>query len=281
MDFRKIIYFFTLSSTILTILQAQFVDVSFNLDNRQVRENEKYLFDTIENDIANYFTTNRFMEGEDELELLLDLHVVIESISHSGNAKIVSAQLVLTNRLDQHFFAKGVDFPYSKGKSVAFTPIFDPLASILDYYAYLFIATELDTYDYMGGDSYLVKAEEIASQGRDSDHPRGWDDRWKKVRRIKENHHLRTIRYNFFAALDESNLEEPNTKKITQYMDICYESLLSVGSIYGSERNSILFLNTYAQDIAFLFYTVKMDHAVKYLVKYNPENKAIYSEYLK
>ena len=117
----------------------QFVEVNVAIDTRQVRENDRFVFESLGDDVSQYLTNNKFTDSAIEFELFLDIHFIVESYSSSNNNKIVNAQMILTNQADQHFYAKGVDFPYSKGQSLSFSPMFSPLTSVLDYYANLFI----------------------------------------------------------------------------------------------------------------------------------------------
>ena len=279
-----LIYSETIRLFIIVLLTAlifpQFQEVNVIIDTRQVRENKQFIFESLGNDVSQYLTNNKFIDNAFELELFLDIHFIIESYSSSGNNKIVNAQMILTNQADQHFYAKGVDFPYTKGQSLTFSPIFSPLTSVLDYYANLFIATELDTYDYLGGDSYFVKSDEITNSGRSSDYPRGWENRKKKTTKLKENRHLRSIRFNYFAVQDILNSEEINIKSINNHLEECIEGLDSIVEIYGNDRNTSLFLKIYGKDLAQLFDNYKLSHAIKILNIVDPDNHSIYSKFI-
>ena len=179
LDYIKITHLFNIFLFIALIF-PQFEEVNVKIDIRQVRESDQFAFESFENDVSQYLINNKFMDNAFDLEIYLDIHFIIESYSSSDNKKMVSAQMILSNQADQYFYVKGVDFPYSKGQTLTFSPMFSPLTSVLDYYANLFIATELDTYDYLGGDLYFVKGDEIASSGKSSDYSRGWEIRKKK-----------------------------------------------------------------------------------------------------
>ena len=73
----------TLSITFIlfTFLFSQFTEVSVKVDKRQVRENERYIFDSLDNDINQYLVNNVFTETSDELDMFLDLHLIIDSFS--------------------------------------------------------------------------------------------------------------------------------------------------------------------------------------------------------
>jgi len=264
----------------ITLIFPQFEEVNVIIDTRQVRENDLFIFESLGNEVSQYLVNNKFTDNTFDLEIFLNIHFIIESYSSSNNNKIVNAQLILSNQADQHFYAKGADFPYIKGQALSFLSIFSPLTSILDYYANLFIATELDTYDYLGGDTYFVKSDEIANNGRTSDYSRGWDTRKKKATKLKENRHLRSIRFHYFAVHDILNSEKIDTKNIMTHLEQCIEDLDSILEIYGNERNTSQFLNIYGKKLAQLFIQFNLIHAIPILVEIDPDNQLIYSKYL-
>ena len=263
-----------------TSLFCQFTEVNVVIDKRQIKENDKFIFETLSEDISQYFLNNKFLEYHFELELFIDIHIIIESYSKSDNNKIVNAQLIITNNTDQQFYTKGIDFPYSKGESLIFNSMYSPLTSILDYYAYIFLATELDTYDYLGGDAYFVKSDEIAKIGRGSDYSRGWDSRRKKTIKLKENRNLRSIRFYYFLIQDNLNSDNIDNKFINSYLEQIIDNLYSIFEIYGNERYTSLFLNEYGQELAKLFFKNEHIEAIILLIDVNPDNQSIYSKYL-
>lgn len=275
MIYIKILF---LNILISSFVFGQFEEVKIKIDTRQIKENDKLVFESLASDIVQYYTNNNFIDNSYELNLFIEIHLIIESYSYSNNNKVVNAQLVLTNKADQQFFAKGVDFPYSKGESIIFSPMFSPLASTLDFYAYLFIATELDTYDYLGGDSYFVKSDEIANQGRTSDYSRGWETRRKKNTKLKENRNLRSIRYHYFYIQDILNSDQVNYNYIISSAEQCVEDLNTIVEIYGNEKNTSLFLNIYGQYLAELFIQNDLKEHINLLIELNPENHSKYSK---
>ena len=97
--------------------------------------------------LKEYFLNTQFSSDASDLDLIITFRLVVESISTSGSQTIINAQAILTNKLGQYFYAKGIQFPYFKGYKILHDSIFDPLALLLDYYALMFIAAELDTWE--------------------------------------------------------------------------------------------------------------------------------------
>jgi hypothetical protein len=214
--------------------------------------------------------------------MMIDIHLVLESVSRGGSQTTINAQAIISNKMDQYYYAKGVQFPYSRGRKIYYTTFFDPLASFLDYYAFMFIATELDTWNYMGGTSFFNRAIAMADLGKDSDWPQGWDDRWKKARKIKNNEYLRSMRFNYFTAWYTYNYdEELDITIIEDSMNTFYESLKEIDKKLGSNKETLQFLAAYHVNISELLYALKIKKGLELLRFYDHDHKNVYESYLK
>ena len=260
---------------------SQFVEVNAELDMRRLSEGDRQLFDTMADDIENYYLNTQFSADVSDLEMVVDIRLVLESVSWGGSQTTINAQAIFNNKLDQYFYAKGVQFPYTKGRQIYFTPAFDPLASFLDYYTFMFIATELDTWEYMGGTTFYTKAIELADLGKDSDWSIGWDDRWKKSRKLKSNQYLRSMRFNYFSALDALSIEEVDMKTVKASMNTFYEDLITLDKKLGSNKETLHFLNAYHENIAELMAALQLRDALQLLMFYDHDHKKVYESYLK
>ena len=66
-------------------------------------------------------------------------------------------------------------FKYEQGQALYFNQTdFDPLTSFLDFYAYLIIAYDMDSFEPLGGTQYFQKAFEISVLGGSSRFSDGW-----------------------------------------------------------------------------------------------------------
>ena len=64
---------------------------------------------------------------------------------------------------------------YQKNQGMVFKQVdFDPLLSFLDYYAYIIIGFDMDSYYALGGSEYFQKALDITSKGGNSSANKGW-----------------------------------------------------------------------------------------------------------
>ena len=262
---------------------GQFIEVNVDLDMRRLSEGDRQLFNSIAEDMKQYYLNTLFSPEVDDLKMSIDFHLVLESVSQGGSQTTINAQAIFTNKRDQYFYAKGIQFPYSKGQKIIYTPSFDldPLASFLNYYAFMFIATELDTWEYMGGTTFLNRPIALASLGKDSDWSNGWDDRWKKSRKIKDNQYLRSMRFHYFSALDALLAEKVDINIVTSHMNTFYEDLQTLDKKLGSNKETLHFLKAYHEKIAELFTALKLRDALELLIIYDHDNKEVYESHLK
>jgi hypothetical protein len=260
---------------------AQFIEINAELDLRRLSEGERQLFTTLADDIENYLLNTQFSAITNDLGMAIDIRLVLESVSQGGSQTTINAQAIFSNKLDQYFYAKGIQFPYSQGRKMYYTAAFDPLASFLDYYAFMFIATELDTWDYLGGTSFFNRAIELSDLGKDSDWSSGWDDRWKKSRKIKSNQYLRSMRFNYFMALDALAAEEVDLTIVINAMNTFHEDLLTLDKKLGSNKETLHFLKAYHESIAELLSLLNLKDALELLIMYDHDHKKVYESYLK
>ena len=260
---------------------SQFIEVNAELDLRRLSEGDRQLFTTLAEDIENYLLNTQFSADANDLEVVIDIRLVLESVSRGGSQTSINAQAIFSNKLDQYFYAKGIQFPYSHGRKMYYTTAFDPLASFLDYYAFMFIATELDTWKYMGGTTFFNRAIELSDLGKDSDWSVGWDDRWKKSRKIKSNQYLRSMRFNYFTALDALGAEEVDIIIVKNAMSTFHEDLLTLDKKLGSNKETLHFLKAYHESIAELLSALNLKDTLELLLLYDHDNKKVYESYLK
>ena len=270
---------------------AQFIEVNAELDLRRISEGNRQLFITLAEDIENYFLNTQFSATTNDLEMIVDIRLVLESVSQGGSQPTINAQAIFVNKqvqpdgslktLDQYFYAKGIQFPYSQGRKMFYTTAFEPLVSFLDYYAFMFIAAEMDTWEYMGGTSFFNRAIEISDLGKDSDWSAGWDDRWKKSRKVKSNQYLRSMRFNYFKALDALGAEDVDITIVNTAMNTFYEEMLVLDKKLGSNKETLHFLRAYHESIAELMAMFNLRDALELLLIYDHDNKKVYESYLK
>ena len=104
----------------------------------------------------------------------------------------------------------------------------------------MFIANEIDKYYPLGGTVFFNLAEKLSIKGKDSNYSNGWDDRWKKCKKVIENNHLRNFRFHFYELQYLLEIPDSNLKQIE--------------SLAHELENDIYYLKEFFQMIVMHFY---------------------------
>ena len=265
----------------LCFLFSQFMNVSVSVDAQKLRGDSKNnLMVSLENEVESYLISTEFVQDATDLVMVIDVHFIVESIIEQGNDHIIKAKAFITNRLDQQFFSKAVDFPFSQGQSLLYSPVFEPLTGFLDYFAFMIIAGELDTYDQLGGTAAYNRAGEIANEGKSSINSRGWEDRWKKFNQTKDNIYLREAKLYYYIALDNYYSPKPKPKELVQMMTTFLDKILEIQYQIGNDRNTFIFLKAHADETGKIMKSTGMIDELMNLYSYDTDNKDIYLKYL-
>jgi len=278
--------------TIITIslfhcLFSQFSDIhiSYEYNDRMISDDKTYILEEFNSLIENYFKTSSFSNEYDYLDIPLKIHFIFGKINFTGEHEFdkISFQMFITNNADQYFYAKNISFPYSKGQYIYFNPtIFNPLTSFFDYYAYLFIATELDSYDLFLGSPYYQKCLDLHSLSKNSREASSiWNTFKEDIEEIKDNEFLRRVRYNFYYCIDMLNSDKINNEFIKEKMLDLLENIILIHDKFGYDKNTLKFLNTFHIEIADLFKSYSIIEGLEFLVKFDNNNKEVYLDYLK
>lgn len=157
--------------------------------------------------------------------------------------------------------------------------MFHPLTSLFNCFAYLQIAYELDTYEYLGGNKYFLKSQNIASDAKNSMYSRNWQSRLKKIRKQIEQTIYRELRYNFWIVIDELDKNEPNYKEANKYYNNFYQSIIAYDEYYGYGKPLSQFLNAYNMNIVQISKKLEFQKIIDYLSIYDESNRVIYQKY--
>lgn len=259
----------------------QFTEVEVSIDGSRLRgESEKYLLTSLEEQIRAHLMNTRFIAEADEIEMFIQFRIVVEGIVEQGNDRVVKVQAVVTNNMDQQFFAKGVDFPFSEGQSITTNTVYDPLSAFVNFYAYMIIAGDLDTYYILGGESQYNSAIEIANQGQSSLYSRGWDTRWKNANQIKENVYIREAKLHYYSALDVLFKQKFKMKELKDPLMKFHEKVMDSAEHIGNDRFTTVFLTAHADQIGEMMQIADMKKELRQLMDFDLDNKDIYKIYL-
>ena len=263
------------------------VDIEYN-ENDSNYHIKKNIIDGFDKQIKEYFLLNNFCQEFDFIQVDLKINLIIESINiitnNTGTTNQITSHLLISNNKDLFYFNKGIVFEYSKNKALTYNPYYlKGLETILNYYAFLFIGYELDTWGHSLGTSYINKAYEISSE---SGYSSNWGTRKKEIENILDNTMLREARFYYYKYLDIINSEEyyknPKTfnQQIIETVEQLYSNLVNIYEQLGYDKNTIKFINSISEKIASTFYSLKMNEALEFLIQFDSDNKNNYIKYL-
>ena len=69
-------------------------------------------------------------------------------------------------------------------------------------------------------------------------------------------------------------------KQINSTLIQLYNLLVEINDKLGIDKNTLKFLDSIAEDLAYAFYKIDMSDAIKFLIFFNDANKQIYNKYL-
>ncbi len=262
-------------------LYAQFTEVSVQTDVQRLKDRERQDLQGLEEAIQQFYISSPWEQDIADLEMYLDVQLVFQSTLDIGNEVYYQAQVLFNNRQDQRYFIRDATFPYSPGRSVNLSLAFDPLASLLEFFAYLLIAGELDTYEILAGSPYYTRAVSLAVIGKnDSYVGRGWDDRLRLAERLAANQDLRRGKAYFYQAFDILAGEKPDSTELRKALGQFYKSIQTVVKREGQERQTSIFLSGHVEEIAEMLALAGMWDELADMRVLNPDGERIYQNYL-
>ncbi|MCX7797439.1 MAG: DUF4835 family protein [Melioribacter sp.] len=166
-----------------TFIKSQELDATVEVNYEQLSVAAKERLENFKTQVQDYLNNTKFTGRKWEGEKI-KCSFNIFFISSDDETKY-KAQLVITsqrpiegterNSLMLNILDNAWNFKYEKNQAMYFNQTdFDPLVSLLDYYAYIIIGFDLDSYIKLGGSEYFSKALEITIKGTNSQFAEGW-----------------------------------------------------------------------------------------------------------
>ena len=272
---NKIYCFVSIFAILITFCAAQISDVNVTIECSRLSRQERQDLKNLEMQIPGYFTNYKWFDNPYNINIPIRINIFANSVTQIGNNRTFSGQMfVSTMAGDQRFLEKGMKIIYNKNQTLIHQEMISPLVSIFDYYAYVLLAGEMDTYELMGGDNLYEKARDIASRGQYSNYSAGWADRLKELNEILDLPEYRKFKYYFWKIIVLENNDE--TKKIPETIDQMLDNLESAFEINSSERNTMVFINARKEALIGLLLDYGSEEQIQRLIELNPQNKKFY-----
>ncbi len=213
-------------------LHAQEFNCSVGVNYRALSGSDYTFLDELEERLFEYMNDRRWTEDRFDEEERIDcsLQVVFTEALTLTNFR---ARLVLAMRRPIYGSAQQTQvltlsddewaFEYSQGTPLIFQPDqYHPLTSVLNFYAYLMLGYDYDTFDSMGGQPHFDEARRIATLGSNQG-ALGWSSlgsgqsRGELISQIMDPRFtsLREIYFDYHFGVLDQFIEEPDESRQT------------------------------------------------------------------
>lgn len=265
----------------LTSLKAQFIEATVQIDIERLNQNEQQQIVGLKQSIIQFFVRSDWGDDVKDLDMIVDVHMALQSTVTVANEENFQAQIMFTNRLDQQLFVKDAKFPYYPGRTFDLAGSFDQLTSVLSFYGYMLIAGELDTYGQLEGSPYYAMANSVAATA--STQPRRgsfWKGRLNFADELTQNQDGRRAKAYFYQALDALAAEKPDHKLMQAALQDVYTSIGKIVNRVGLDRTTAKFLNGHAEELAEMLTMARMWTELENMMVMNPDSQKIYKDAL-
>jgi hypothetical protein len=262
-----------------SLLCAQFTEVSVEISVDRMPEKERNDLKTLEQLIPIYFQNYSWFENNYGIAIPIKISMFPEGVNTTGFERTFTSQIFISNQSgDQRFFEKNFKFVYNQNDPLNHSDMVLPLQGTLDYYAYMLIAGELDTYDPLGGNILYEKARDIANRGQLSTHPSGWKQRLQELDEITRLRDYRMAKYYFWNAIDL--LDQKKAAEVPEAISQMLEHFDKMFEVNARERYSHIFLDVHAREIAEIIRDYGTPTQKTTIMELDPDNNNVYKAIL-
>ena len=180
---RTIILILTLAVSAFTAV-AQELNCSVEINSDKVEGTYKQVFQTLQQAISDYMNTTVFSNAQFAANEKIDCRMFFTIKEYSDDGSISGDLQVQTTRpvynssyttTILNFKDAKVDFTYTENEPLVFSLSHQEsqLTAILNFYAYLFLALDFDTFSPRGGEPYWERLKSIVQMAQSSGET-GW-----------------------------------------------------------------------------------------------------------
>jgi hypothetical protein len=214
-------------------------NVIVNYQNVPVKNRE--LLVDFKNVVENYINTTRFTDinwDGDKIDCSLNIFFTSagSDVDYGAQIVVVSQRPVYQSTRNSALLTLNDgawSFKYEVGQSMyAILDVFDPLTSLLDFYALIIIGFDMDTWEEFGGTPYFNKAFDIVNLASTSSNKNGWlpsnkiYSRWGLVSDALNEKYaaFRSAIFDYHYGIDIfAQNKEVGQAKIVELIDVLYD----------------------------------------------------------
>ncbi|MDE5555284.1 MAG: DUF4835 family protein [Muribaculaceae bacterium] len=228
--------------TVATTVSAQELNCKVEINTDQVEGTNKQVFTTLQEAMNDYMNTNVFTNNQFSANEKIDCRLFFTVKEYNdgkitGDLQVQSSRPVYNSTYTTtllNFKDTKIDFNYMENEPLVFTldRMESQLTAILNFYAYLILALDYDSFSPRGGEPYFERLKTIVQQAQSSG-----ETGWKAFEDTKNRsavlsaytdqstQSLRDLLYNYHRkGLDEMSVSpDKGRAKITESLDVIKE----------------------------------------------------------
>lgn len=269
--------------------------VTMNTENLTTEAKDNIVgFDTRIQEYINSYRWTQDDLGNEKIECNIDIFFKGSPTEHNYVAQVFIGSQRNIYKSEKNtgmvrIFDDKWEFTYVRNQPIYHNnPQFDPVTSFIDFYIYIILGFDYDSYKLYDGTQFFQTAYEIASKARSGGGSVGWDQKlsglYNRIQFIEEliNPKYKLIReafYNYhYKGLD---LLSRNKQKA---LDNIFKSVEIIGNFQkkNNERSLLvkMFFDTKYLEICDIFLELKDPDIFKNLMSLDPAHQKNYEEYL-
>lgn len=179
-----LIVFFLVGLTLLpSDVHAQEFNCEVSINDRQISGNSYEYVTQLADDLERYINENRWTDDrfEEQERIKCQIQIILTNVDSQFNytaEAVFSLRRPIYNTIQESSLIILNDrnwvFHYPRGKSLIFDDLqFDDLTSFIDFYMYVLLGYDYDSFSERGGTRYFNKALEILELAQTTNNP-GW-----------------------------------------------------------------------------------------------------------
>lgn len=179
----RILIIILIAAISMNAVQAQELNCTVEINASQVQGSNRSIFETLQTAINDYFNTTTFTNAKfspnEKIECRFFLTVgELNDNTFRGDIQIQSIRPVYNSSYTTtllNFKDTNVEFTYQEGEPLIFSEnsMESQLTAILNFYAYLFIAVDFDSFSPRGGEPFYERLSQIVQMAQSSGET-GW-----------------------------------------------------------------------------------------------------------
>ncbi len=236
-------------------LFAQRLNCDVQVDIPRLEANDRDDLAEFQRKLTDYMNNTRWSESNQDIVINCNVNIIIQTVTNRGSEKIYLAQFLIGSPSGENFYDQAWEFTYFPAQSFeTFRTAFDPLLDLVDFYAYLVIAGEIDTYELFAGSPFYDRCQEIANRGQLSNYGTGWKNRLDEVLIITDGDHvpLREAKFYYYEGLYFVE-RDPNPEYARQFATGVVDRLGRVANKRPNSRALKRFFDAHYQEFCKLF----------------------------